>query len=165
MTSKIHLPNLTSREAVADAIHRIALGIDTNDHALFASACVQDPSMLLTAGPVTPSGWKSMTLSGWESINGYFQRVFGLVTSHVLSNIRIELADDNAETAHLTTTGLTHHMRPDDALDKQDASYTCSCQYNVDLIKDGSDGLWKIKKWEVKVIWTTGDPTILHGQG
>lgn len=154
MADQIKLTGLTPREAVADALHRCVHGIDTNDQTLFASGCVQDSSMLVVAGPVT--------LEGWTAINGYFQRVFNLVTTHIVSNIRIELKD-GADTAHMTAHALSYHVRPDDALKKEDTSYTSSCLYDIDLVKDGNDGLWKIKRWELKIQWTTGDIKVLHG--
>ena len=61
MTSPITLSNLSPHEAIADALHRCVLGIDTKNHDLFASACVTDESMVLIAGPTTLTGWTAGT--------------------------------------------------------------------------------------------------------
>jgi molybdopterin synthase catalytic subunit len=34
-------------------------------------------------------------------------------------------------------------------------------EYFVDLVKE-RDGLWKIKKWTMKVIWSQGDRSIIQ---
>jgi hypothetical protein len=37
-------------------------------------------------------------------------------------------------------------------LKPEDTSYTAGSLYVIDLVKDGS---WKIKKWEIRIQWTT----------
>jgi hypothetical protein len=152
MANSITLTALSPREAVADALHRCVLGIDSNNQDLFESGCLKNESMTIVAGPIT--------IEGWTAISEFFLRVFVLVTTHVISNIRVELKDD---TASMTAHVLAYHVRPDDALKPEDTSYTASCLYFIDLVKDSNDGLWKIKKWEIKIQWTTGDRAILHG--
>ncbi|KAJ4292382.1 hypothetical protein N0V90_009044 [Kalmusia sp. IMI 367209] len=144
---------LNPREAVADALYRCILGIDSNNRDLFESACVKNESMTVVADP--------FTIEGWTAINDFFLRVFAVVTTHITSNIRIQLRD-GADTASMTAHALAYHVRPDDALKPEDGSYTASCLYFIDVVKDGNDGLWKIKKWEIKVLWTTGDRAVLH---
>jgi len=34
--------------------------------------------------------------------------------------------------------------------------------YYVDVVRD-TDGLWKIKTWRMKIIWTTGDVGVMTG--
>lgn len=145
---------LSPREAVADALHRCALGIDSNNRDLFESGCLKNESMTIIAGPIT--------IEGWTAISEFFLKVFVLVTTHVISNIRVELKD-GSDTASMTANALAYHVRPDDALKPEDTSYTSSCLYFIDLVKDSNDGLWKIKKWELKVQWTTGDRAVLYG--
>lgn len=152
MATPASLPGLTPREAAADAIHRCVLGIDNNDQALFETACVKDDSIAFVAGPAT--------VQGWESFNGLMQKAFGLVTTHVISNVRVNLESEAAETASLTAHAVAYHNRPEDALKQEDTSYTAGCLYFIDVVKDG--GLWKIKRWEVKILWTTGDRTVVH---
>ncbi|KAF2466527.1 uncharacterized protein BDR25DRAFT_306065 [Lindgomyces ingoldianus] len=154
MADLVTLTALSPREAVADALHRCILGIDTNNRGLFESACLTNESMTVVAGPIT--------LEGWTAISDFFLKVFVLVTTHITSNIRIELKD-GADTAFMTAHAISYHVRPDDALKPEDTSYTASSLYFIDLVKDSSDGLWKIKKWEIKVQWTTGDRAVVHG--
>ena len=148
------LTALSPREAVADALHRCVLGIDSNNRDLFESGCLKNESMTVVAAPIT--------IEGWTAISEFFLKVFVLVTTHVISNIRIELKD-SADTASMTAHAVAYHVRPDDALKPEDTSYTASCLYFIDLVKDSNDGLWKIKKWEIKILWTTGDRAVLYG--
>jgi hypothetical protein len=144
----------TTRTAIVDTLHRCLFGLDSNNHALFASACLQTPSMTIIAGPIT--------LTGWTDINAYFQRLFDLVTTHMTSNIRVELNDEEGGRAKLTANCMSYHVKPEDAMKVEDTSYTASSLYFIDLVEDG-EGEWKIEKWEIKVLWTTGDIGILHG--
>jgi hypothetical protein len=146
------VPALSPHDAVADALYRCVLGIDSNDKDLFEWACFKE-SMVVVAGPIT--------VDGWTAVSEYFQRVFAVVTTHITSNIRVELKD-GADTASMTCHAIAYHVRPEDALKPEDTSYTAACLYYIDLVKD-NDGLWKIKKWEIKVLWTTGDRAVLHG--
>ncbi|KAL6245440.1 hypothetical protein RBB50_007439 [Rhinocladiella similis] len=146
---------LTPREAVADALHRCVLGLDNNDPALFESSYVKDETATFAAGP--------MTIKGWDAINESMTKLFSLVTTHYITNIRVEFKGaDNTNTASMSAHAIAYHVRPDDAYKAEDTSYTAGCLYFIDLVKDDTDGLWKIKKWEVKIQWTTGDRTILY---
>ncbi|OBT67635.1 hypothetical protein VE03_03824 [Pseudogymnoascus sp. 23342-1-I1] len=153
MADLVTLSSLSPREAVEDALYRCILGIDSNNRELMESACLKSEEMTITIGPAT--------VSGWTAISAFFLKVFALVTTHVTSNIRVELKD-GANTASLTAHVIAYHVRPDDALTPEDTSYTVASLYNIDLIKDGDDGLWKIKKWGLQILWSTGDKAILH---
>ena len=154
MADMISLTSLSRREAVADALHRCVLGLDSDDRDLFESACLTNESMIFIGG--------GFALEGWTAINEIFERVFTLITTHVVSNIRVQLKDGQ-DTAFLTAHAISYHIRPDDALKQEDTSYTAGSLYSIDLVRDGNDGLWKIKRWEIKVLWTTGDKAVLHG--
>lgn len=147
------LTPLTPREAVADALLRCVIGIDTNNKELFESACLKNDSMTVVAGPFVAEGWTAIT--------EMFQKAFVLVTTHITSNIRIKMKD-SADTASMTAHALSYHVRPEDTLKPEDTSYTAASLYSIDLVKD-DDGLWKFKKWEMRILWTTGDKAILHG--
>ena len=155
MADQVALPSLTPREAVADALHRCTLGIDSNNRDLLESGCLKSEDMTITIGPAT--------ISGWTAIDEFFLTVFGLVTTHVTSNIRVSL-EDGADTASMTAHVVAYHVRPDDALKPEDTSYTVASLYDIDLVKDGDDGLWKIKRWDLKILWTTGDKAVLYGE-
>jgi hypothetical protein len=153
MADSIALTGLTPREAIADALHRCVLGIDSNDRRIFESACLKDESMTVVAGP--------FNIEGWAAIDDFFRKLFELVTTHTISNVRIDLEGD-AHMASMTAHAISYHVWPDDALKQEDTSYTASSLYDIDLVKDATDGLWKIKRWEIKVLWTTGDRAVLH---
>jgi hypothetical protein len=153
MANSIPLTGLTPREAIVDALHRCILGIDSNNRQLFESACLKDESMTVVAGP--------FNIEGWAAIDDFFRKLFDLVTTHTISNVRINLKH-GVEIASMTAHAISYHIRPDDALKQEDTSYTASSLYDINLVKDTNDGLWKIKKWEIKVLWTTGDRTVLH---
>jgi hypothetical protein len=38
------------------------------------------------------------------------------------------------------------------ALEPKDTSYTSSCLYSKSLVKGSCDCLWKIKKWDLKIL-------------
>lgn len=109
--------------------------------------------MTVVAGPFVAEGWTAIT--------EMFQKAFVLVTTHITSNIRIKMKD-SADTASMTAHALSYHVRPEDTLKPEDTSYTAASLYSIDLVKD-DDGLWKFKKWEMRILWTTGDKAILHG--
>lgn len=117
--------------------------------------------MTVTAGPVI--------LQGWEAINDYFQRVFALVTTHIISNIRVELKDaadvdgGDVNTANMTAHAISYHVREEDRFKVEDTSYTAASLYTMQIVRDGEDGLWKIKSWDLNVLWTTGDKAVLYG--
>ncbi|KAF9691913.1 hypothetical protein EKO04_010028 [Ascochyta lentis] len=154
MPDPVNLTALTPREAVADALHRCVLGIDTNNHELFESACLKDESITFVTGP--------FNIEGWTAFKELYQKAFAVVTTHIISNIRVELKD-GADTASMTAHAISYHVRPEDTLKPEDTSYTAGSLYNIDLVKTGDDGLWKIKKWAIKIMWTTGDKAVLHG--
>ncbi|OAK96658.1 hypothetical protein IQ06DRAFT_359004 [Phaeosphaeriaceae sp. SRC1lsM3a] len=121
------LTALTPREAVADALYRCLIGIDSNNIDLFESACLQTEDMTVVAGPID--------IKGWTAIREFFQRVFTLMTTHITSNIRIEL-ENGGNTASMTAHAIAYHIRPEDALKREDTSYTGSCLYHLDLVKN-----------------------------
>jgi hypothetical protein len=109
-----------------------------------------------------PSG-NQATLTGWDAISPMFDRVFSLITTHTVSNIRIELEDDSASTARMTAHVISYHVREEEAFVEADTSYTASSLYDIEVIKDDIEQrLWKIKTWKATMLWTTGDIKVLH---
>ncbi len=49
------LSDLSPREAVADALYRAILGIDSSDRAMFESGCVTDETAVLETGEIQPA--------------------------------------------------------------------------------------------------------------
>jgi hypothetical protein len=154
MSHSTVLTGLTPREAIADTLHRAVLGLDTNDTALFSSAILtSDPALTVIAGP--------FTASGWPSISALFEPAFRVVTTHVVSNIRIELEDNGADKARMTAHAISYHVRPEDALKEEDTSYTASSLYDIEVVNVREEGVWKMKRWEMKVLWTVGNRGVL----
>ncbi|KEF55908.1 uncharacterized protein A1O9_07488 [Exophiala aquamarina CBS 119918] len=153
MAPSYTLAGLSPREAVADALQRCILGLDNNDRDLFESAIVKDESSSFVIGPNTIQGWNAMS----ESLS----RILRLVTTHFITSVRVDLKD-GTDTASLSAHAQAYHIRPDDAFKQEDTSYTSGGLYFIDLVRDVTDGLWKIKKWEVKLLWTTGDREVIN---
>ena len=154
MASAANLTGLSAREAVADALYRCVLGMDSNNRSLFESACLKGEDMVVVAG--------SIPLHGWAAIDAMMDRVFAIVTTHTVSNIRVEVKGDDADTAQITAHAISHHVREEDATKLEDTSYTASSLYDIELVKVEA-GLWKMKTWLIRVLWTVGDPAVLHG--
>jgi hypothetical protein len=148
------LTGLTPRESIADNLHRAVLGLDTNNEPLFSSA-------LLTASPDTTVTAGPFTASGWPAIRALFEPAFRIVTAHIISNIRIELEHDNADTARMTAHAISYHVRPEDALKVEDTSYTASSLYDIEVVNVREEGVWKMRRWEMKILWTVGDRSVL----
>ncbi|KAH6642911.1 hypothetical protein C7974DRAFT_112709 [Boeremia exigua] len=153
MANPVLFTSLPPREAIADALHRCILGIDSNNQPLFESACLKTEEMTWTGN--------GFNIQGWTAIKALFDRLFVLVTTHTISGIRVEV-EDGASEAVLTAHAMSYHVRPEDAFIKEDTSYTASSLYTLGLVKDVGDGLWKIKRWEAEVLWTTGDRGVLQ---
>lgn len=43
--------------------------------------------------------------------------------------------------------------------------FLAASEYWVDLVKEEKDGLWKIKNWIIKFIWTQGDASVMQRPG
>ncbi|CAI6331034.1 unnamed protein product [Periconia digitata] len=140
---------LAEREAVQDALHRCILGLDSNDRPLWESSMSKSEETCFVAEPI-------MNVQGWDNVNTHLQRVFELVTMHITSNVRVQLK--SANTASLTCHTVSYHVEPENAYKMEETSFTGYSLYDIDLVKDEGDGMWKIQKWRVKVIRTTGDP-------
>jgi hypothetical protein len=130
MADAAKLTALNPREAVVDALYRCVLGIDSNNRELFESACLKNESMTLVAGPVT--------LNGWSGVSEFFLLLSKVVTTHITSNVRVEVTD-GADTASMTANAVAHHVLEEDALKPEDTSYTAYNLYAIDLVKDGGD--------------------------
>ncbi|KAI4666727.1 uncharacterized protein J4E79_002767 [Alternaria viburni] len=158
-TPTVNLPNLTTHQSITDTLHRLTLGLDSNNRALVESACHKAPEMTFTYGPLGAQ----QTVTGFDAINPLFDRVFSLVTTHTVSNVRIEAESENVTSARMTAHVISYHVREEEAFVAADTSYTASSLYDMRLLKDKDDGgLWKITTWKARMLWTTGDIKVLH---
>ncbi len=149
------LPGLTQHEAIADALHRCLAGIDSNDNALFESACLKDEFKISFA--------ESRTIPGWTATDDFFKQVSAITTTHIASNVRVMITH-GGEWASLAANAVAYHIQPGKAFTERDTPYTAGCLYLMHLKWDKRDGLWKIVTWNIWVLWTTGDLPVLHEQ-
>lgn len=148
------LPSLSLREAITDAAYRCVLGLDTADVALFDSAFHQDATFELNGNVM--DGLAAIHSNCYDSISK-------LDTTHFLSNIRVNMVDNSETKATVTASALAQHYRSGQG-NKPDTSHLMSGSlYFMDVDKDAKDGLWKIKSWKMKLIWTEGDWGVMSG--
>ncbi|QKX59858.1 uncharacterized protein TRUGW13939_07000 [Talaromyces rugulosus] len=150
----ISLSSLTPREAISDTLYRCLLGLDTNDLPMFKSAWLaEDPDVSIAVGDTVTLGFDNIT----EAV---FKRIGALDTTHFTTNIRIDLKD-GSDKASLTSYTLAQHYRPGEGHNPEGQQLLTGGLYYVDLEKDKGDGLWKVKKWTIKFIWSEGDMSIV----
>ncbi|KAH8705801.1 hypothetical protein BGW36DRAFT_368191 [Talaromyces proteolyticus] len=152
--STIALESLTLREAITDALYRCIVGLDTADFALFKSAWLVDD-------PETAFVLLDTSLIGFDNINEHmYKKIAPLQTTHTTSNIRIDVKD-GAKEATATSHFIAQHFREGEGLDPTTKHLLTGGVYFVDFVKDDADGLWKVKKWDVRVSWLEGDAAIV----
>lgn len=146
------LPGLTDREAVADALYRAVIGIDTNDRALWDSAWVK-------------TGDGCCVMNGTEikgaDLDKIFENVGPMDTTHHVSNVRVNLAE-NADNATATAYGLHQHYRQGEGAQPGAKNLLVGGRYNCELIKDHESGLWRMKKWIFDIVWRNGDSAVMQ---
>ncbi|GAB1200326.1 hypothetical protein APSETT444_009696 [Aspergillus pseudonomiae] len=130
------LPSLSFREAIADALHRAVLAFDIADSALLNSA--------LTADAI-------LDLDGVSKLD----------TTHFVSNGRVDVIE-GASVASMTASVLSQHYRPGTGKVPGAEYLMAGSLYSLDLVRDDTEGLWKIKRWNMKVIWTMGDASVME---
>lgn len=154
MANPITLTNLTPREAVVDALYRAVEGLDSNDAAMFESAWAKDNPCFVRGDTV----WEGM-----ENINkNLFSLVSTMDTHHTIGNARVVIKEDG-NTAYMTTYALAQHHRGGEGMDPTKKGLLGGTTYYVDLVKDSDDGLWKMKKWALKLNWCDGDLSVVAG--
>ncbi|KAM5354865.1 hypothetical protein ACJ41O_001511 [Fusarium nematophilum] len=144
---------LPDREAIPDALYRSVVGLDANDRDIFQSAWHKDATFIFD-GTTPIQGLDAILDTTFKFIGA------GLDTTHLVSNVRIDLKD-GAKTATLTAHALAQHYRKDEGRNPKAPRFLTGNLYWVDLAKDESGGLWKMTKFELKVIWCEGDASIV----
>jgi len=151
------LASLTPREAIADAVYRAVIGCDRNDTALFNSALTQDVTIQIKAGE------EGRNAEGLDIVRAYMLGGVGpMDTTHTISNIRVDVKD-GADTASLTCYALAQHCPQGRGLETDGPKYLVGGEYRIDVVRDEVDGLWKIKKWFLDVVWRQGDASVMPG--
>jgi hypothetical protein len=146
-------PPLSTREAIADALYRSVAGLDTPDPALFESAHTQDATFEINGRVI--DGMKDI-------IAQIYDPTARLDTTHFITNVRIHVADAASE-AKMSASGLAQHYRPGTGREAGATRYMTGSSYFIDLVKDDKDGLWKIKKFQMKATWSEGDRGVITG--
>jgi len=156
MNHPIALSSISPREAAVDPLYRFVNGLDANNHELLESSMVEgkDTAFVILG---------SRSVEGTDAIKEYiYDKVMPLHTTHFITNVRVDLKD-GADTAYVTATALAYHYKPEDAFLPESKAYATAGLYALDVVKDGSAGLWKIKKWTLKLNWTEGDRSVMMG--
>lgn len=145
------LTSLTEREAVTDTLYRILNAFDTYDLSLLESSFLgSEVSFEMNGNAMSFETMKTQV----------FDKAGPMDTSHTVSNVRVDLKD-GASTAALTATALAQHCPPGKGMEVDGPKYLGASMYFLDLVKDESEGLWKVKKFAMKVIWVQGDPSVM----
>jgi len=148
------LTSLTTREAIADCLSRCIVGIDDQNPEMFKSSMIQSEDTSFVIG--------TNVVQGVEAINAYILgKILPLTTTHLISNVRIDVKD-GADTAIMTANAVAYHWNPKDAFLPDSKAFISGGLYHIDVVKD-SDGLWKTKKWTLKMLWTQGDRSVMDG--
>lgn len=136
-----------------DALHRATIGIDTNDAEMFNSAWInREDAVFEINGNAT---------KGLDEIHkNMFAGVGPLTTMHYTTNIRLD-HKEGANTASITANAMNQHFRPGESLPGNGRGFLAGSWYWLDMVKDSSSGVWKIKKWAMKVVWGEGDMSIV----
>jgi SnoaL-like domain len=150
------LSSLTPREAVTDAVHRALIGLDRNGVSIFNSAFAgEDVLFSINDG------------SGriYENLTAVRTEILGLIgpmdTTHMLSNVRVDIKL-GVNTASLTAYASGQHCPPGKGKESDTPKFLVGGEFFVYLVKDKSDGLWKMTKWVLDVIWTQGDASVMQ---
>ncbi|RDW63801.1 hypothetical protein BP6252_11346 [Coleophoma cylindrospora] len=148
------LSGLTEREAIADTMYRVLIGLDHNDISMFNSAFAGngDDALFIFRGKET---------KGRDNIKTQIVDVVGpMVTTHTLSNIRVDIKE-GSKAAAFNSYVLAQHCPPGRGEEVDGPKWLATAEYFVDLVKDESDESWKIKKWVINVVWSQGDVSIM----
>jgi hypothetical protein len=156
MTYPHALTSLTTREAITDALYRVIIGFDRHDIPIFNSACAGDDVTF-----EIHDGDKKTAISGTSNMRDTILAAVGpMDTQHIISNIRVDVKD-GADTASLTAYAMAQHCPPGKGREVDAPKYLVGGEYFIDLVRDDEDGLWKIKKFVLKAIWTQGDASVM----
>jgi hypothetical protein len=154
-TSLVQNATPTEHLAIVDALHRFAWGMDTDDSTLIASAFA--PAGTADFSPAAQKlGIQFPPLDGRDTIAGALGAFAGmLVTSHSVSNVRVQV---NGDSANLRALVDAQHFPVKDA----SRSLLLKNDYDVALICDG-DG-WLITRMTISNIWSQGAIGVISGQ-
>lgn len=150
------LPGLTQIEAIKDALYRVLAGFDRNDLDMFSSAIAEGDhvTMELHDGSGMPP---------FKGRSAILTDVFGFVsnldTTHMASNVRVLTRDDNK--ASLNCFVSAQHAPAGRGREPTGPKYHVGVEFEMHLVRDAADGLWKIEVWIARTLWANGDADVM----
>lgn len=144
---------LRDRAEITDALYRFALGQDTKDRELFASAFTSDAELDFRPAAARWGGAPPV-MTGRDTIVTTILAMFtGRVdTTHQVTNPRIAIDGD---TATMTALIEAQHLLTADP----DVRALLKNPYDLELRRDGDR--WLIARMRIDNTWYTGDPTAI----
>jgi hypothetical protein len=155
MPPPIVLSSLSTREAIADALYRVTIALDTRDSELFQSAWVESDEIIFDFCGTESKGVDAIRKSVYDL-------VAPLDTTHIISNMRIDVKEGE-DTATMTAAAFAQHYRGGEGLTPDKKYLLSGSIYDVSLVKNATDGQWKILRWGITLNWTEGDLHYIFG--
>ena len=149
------LAELRDRTEVVDALLRFALGQDTKDRDLFASAFAEDAQLDFRPA-ASKWGAEPPVMIGRDTIVDTILGLFAgrVDTTHQVTNARVSLSGD---TAVLTALVEAQHLLSEDPA----THALLKNPYEVHLIRHGER--WLIRRMRIENTWLVGDPPAIFG--
>ncbi|KAI8317062.1 hypothetical protein K4K59_011866 [Colletotrichum sp. SAR11_240] len=123
---------LTPREAIADAPYRIMSAFEENYASLLPSAMTPDGGLTINGNDV----------SGFENVKAHSLSTVGpMDTTHFATNIRIDVADNDAAIATLTANTLARHFPRGNGLGSSERRLFGGSKHVMEFSKDENDEL------------------------
>ncbi|RMI29261.1 nuclear transport factor 2 family protein [Nocardia stercoris] len=146
---------LRDRAEIVDALYRFALGQDTADREMFASAFAEDAELDFRPAAARWGG-SPPVMAGRDTIVTTILTMFAgrVKTTHQVTNARITIDGD---TARMTALVEAQHL-----LIAEPARHALlKNPYELDLVRDGDR--WLIRRMRIDNTWYTGEPTAIFG--
>ncbi|ERS97130.1 uncharacterized protein SPSK_02804 [Sporothrix schenckii 1099-18] len=158
MAVPVLLSGLTTREAIIDAMTRALVALDHNDVELFNSAWAGEDVVAQIGVDDDKKFLPNLSVIRMA----IFDRIGPMDTTHSFTTPRVHV-HEGADTAVLTTVSLAQHCPAGRGKEPDGPKYLVAGEYTADMVRDAADGVWKIKKWVLKINWAQGDASILDG--
>jgi hypothetical protein len=137
---------------IVDTLYRFAAGQDLDDAELFRSAFAADAALDFTQ-PAQRLGVEMPVLRGRQTIvDSIIPVVAKLVTSHTVSNPRVEVQGEHARLFALVEA---QHLPKDD----ESRHLLLKNFYRIELVRN--KGAWEIVHMRIENVWKQGDPRVL----
>ncbi|KAF3798473.1 hypothetical protein GCG54_00013214 [Colletotrichum gloeosporioides] len=126
---------------------------DENEASLLASAMTPDVALTINGNDE----------SGFEHVQAHSLNTVGpMDTIHFVTNIRIDVADNDAAIATLTANTLAQHYLRGNRLRSSERRLLGGSKHVMELSEDEKNGLWKVNLWHFKTVWREGGTRSLH---